>query len=288
MSFACKQKNPGQTPGFSVIDAMRYIALCLLLLISVPASAECPALLPLPVMSVEDHLLQESWEHVAAPYSVRDAAGGLDYAPLGVGHLRIISSGNDYYDWQAKILLPVWRRPGGALHAWIYAGHVHPVDGSPPYPLTGAGMVETDYEQQTFVVYNRSADGWLQLRLASGSDGKVWTHECHLGLGKTGLAYQAWKALIVEHGDWLHFRARVPHALRAGPDTGSQRIAWIGLDHEFSLLEISGDWMRVPVRQPAWTCRGPEHEFQGSEQQGWVKWTDESTGPWVFYYTRGC
>lgn len=94
--------------------------------------------------------------------------------------------------------------------------------------------------------------------------------------------------MLVEHGDWLHFRARVPHALRAAPRERSRRITWIGLDHELTLIERRDDWLRVRVRQPAWTCVSPGHEFKGRIDVGWVKWRDDETGPWVWYYTRGC
>lgn len=123
-------------------------------------------------------------------------------------------------------MLPVWDRPEGAFSAWVYAGIVHPVDGRSPYRLTGAGMVEADYEHQTI-------------------------HR----IGKIG--------------DWLHFRARVPHALRAAPRERSRRITWIGLDHELTLIERRDDWLRVRVRQPAWTCVSPGHEFKGRIDVGW-------------------
>lgn len=254
----------------------------------VHAEGACPPAQALPVLTDEDRQRQSKWAGVAEPRSVYDDAGGYDYAHLGVGHLRIEGENALYYDWQKAVSIPLWQTPWGQLYAWIYAGAVHPVDGSAATPLSGAGMVETDYEQLTFVVFEKRDDGWLRIRVGIGGVGNAWTHECHLGLSEIKLAYQSWESVIDEHGEWLIFRARVPHALREKPTTRSRRITWIGLDHEFTLLERAGDWLRVRVRQPGWNCVGSDKEFSGRIDDGWVKWRDEKTGPWVWYYTRGC
>lgn len=214
-------------------------------------------------------------------------AGSRDRAPLGVGHLKAEYTTDGYYDWPRKIVLPVWEDPGGELLAWVRSGQVIPADGSPPYPLSGAGMVETDYEQLTFIV-SEEKDGWLQLRFKAGDDGVGWTHRCRLDRGEIALSYQSWQELLREKGEWLHFRAEVPHALREGPTTKSRHITWIGLDHKLKLLQIEGNWMRVEVTQPDWTCTGPDQPFTGTTHEGWVKWRDDTVGPWVWYYTRGC
>ncbi len=109
-------------------------------------------------------------------------SGGYDYAHLEVGHLRIEGQNALYYDWQKAVSIPLWRTPGGQLYAWVYAGAVHPVDGSAPTPLSGAGMVETDDEQLTFVVFETRNDGWLKIRVSRNGVGEAWTHACHLGL----------------------------------------------------------------------------------------------------------
>jgi hypothetical protein len=228
------------------------------------------------------------WDGLAAPRSAVDWHGGYDDAPFGVGHLPVENADKHFYDWPRALVLPLWSRPEGPFLAWLQAARVHPVDGSPSSPLTGAGLVETGYEHLTFIVMATRGDGWLQLRLAPGDNGTAWTHACHLGLGPVKLNYQPWKSFLAEHGDWLHFRARVAHALRAAPDTGSRRVTWIGLDHELEMLEMRGDWMRVRVRQPAWTCTGSDQPFPGRVDEGWVQWRDEVTGPWTWIYSRGC
>lgn len=256
--------------------------------VSVTAEAACPPLPEVPVRSSHDLEAGGSWDGFAAPRSIVEAYGGYDDAPFGIGHLRVENASDHFYDWPLKILLPVWERPEGTFRAWIYAGTVHPVDGRSARRLSGAGAVETGYEHQTFIVFETSGDGWLRIRLGHGESDEAWTHVCHLGLGAAKLAYQSWEAMLDERGEWLHFRARVPHALRAAPGERARRITWIGLDHELTLLERVGDWLRVRVRQPAWTCAGPEQAFKGRIDVGWVKWRDDDKGPWVWYYTRGC
>lgn len=231
---------------------------------------------------------QEAWTEVAQPYSVVQHAGGYDHAPFGIGHLRVENQSDYFYDWQRAIVLPVWSAPNGRFYGWIRGGYVYPTSGAEAYPLTGAGMLETGYEHQTLIVWESGDNGWLKIRLNTEEHGVGWTNSCYLAMGKAKLVYQSWTDFIREHGDWLHFRAQVPHALRAAPGTDSRRITWIGTDHELSLLEIQGDWMRVRVRQPAWTCVGPDQPFKGREDEGWIKWRDEKSGPWVWIYSRGC
>jgi len=228
------------------------------------------------------------WDGLAAPRTAVDWQGGYDNTPFGVGHLLVENADRHFYDWPNALVLPLWSVPDGPFLAWLNGARVHPADGSPSYPLTGAGMVETGYEHLTFIVSAVRDDGWLQLRLVPGAAGTAWAHACHLRLGAVELSYQPWEVFLSGHGDWLHFRARVAHALRAAPDTGSRRLTWIGLDHELEMLEMRGDWMRIRVRQPAWTCVGSDRPFPGRVDEGWVQWRDALLGPWTWIYSRGC
>ena len=199
----------------------------------------------------------------------------------------MVYTDDGYYDWPRKIVLPIWETPGGSLLAWVRAGLVIPVDGTVFSPLSGAGMVETGYEQLTIVIIEEHGD-WLKLRFKAGADGVGWVHRCHLDLGEISLVYQRWQELLRTKGDWLHFRTDVAHSLRAEPTVESRRITSIGLDHKLKLLQIEGDWMQVEVTQPDWTCTGNDQPFRGTTHKGWVKWRDDRVGPWVWYYTRGC
>ncbi len=274
-------------PSFSSALPILLLGLLLCLPGSLRASGIKPLGLPEPPAPSDKELqLRAAWQWVAPPTSVYLFHGDRESAPLGVGRLKLLGEGENYYDWPAKILLPVWDRPGGALRAWVRNGQVVPVDGSAASPLSGAGMVETDYEQLSFIVLAVDEEGWLQIRLRPGVE--VWTHPDFLQLGVARLSYQPWLELLREHGDWLSFRSRVPHNLRSEPSATSQAVTRIGLDHKLELLEVQGDWMRVRVTQPDLTCSGPDRVFNGTIDEGWVKWRDADSGPWLWFYTRGC
>jgi hypothetical protein len=250
-------------------------------------AGECPELPDQPEISQHEIEFKAAWQWFAEPYSVYDYAGSRDRAPLGVGHLKVEYTDHGYYDWPRKIVLPLWHKPGGEFLAWLRGGLVISADGAEPFPLSGPGMVETEYEQSTIIVTEVQGN-WLKLCYRTGTDGIAWAHRCYLGLGEILLGYQSWQELLTEHGEWLNFRADVPHVLRAGPSTGSENVTVIGLDHKLTLLKIEGDWMQVEVTQPDWTCRGSDQPFTGKTHRGWVKWRDDEIGPWVWYYTRGC
>ena len=267
---------------------MRTVATTMLAILAAAANATCPVFPPMPAKSVSEEAAVSAWRDVAAPYSVVHFTGGYDYAPFGVGHLKVDDASAHYYDWASKIVLPIWRQPRGVASAFVRSGMLWQYDMGLVVPLSGAGMVETEYEHQSLIVMHRTADGWVQIRVLPAPEGVVWTHLCHLGLGAAKLAYEGWETYITEHGDWLHFRARVPHALRGEPAMAAPRLTWIGLDHELERLETRGEWLRVRVRQPAWTCAGPDRLFDGRVDEGWVKWQDAVSGPWVWPFTRGC
>lgn len=231
-------------------------ALSLLLIAGSPDSdaAECPVVPPVPTRTSGDTESHNSWRDVDEP-SLAGYAGGSDEEPsFSVGYLEISNADKYYYDWLRNIVLPLWTGSDEeAFDGWIRGGRVYPVHNATPYALTGAGLVETDYESSSFIVHEALDDGWLRIRL-KGEDGEVWTHRCHLQIGAAKLAYNGWESFLREHGDWLHFRSRVPHMLREEPDASSPRITTIGLDHKLVLREIHGDWMRVTVEQTACAC----------------------------------
>ena len=219
------------------------------------------------------------------PYSVTQTVRNYYEAALGLGFLEVTGEiDQHYYDWMFELELPVWSAPDSTRPlGWLSGGRVYAR--SNVGALTGAGMIETDYEQTSFIVWDTRAE-WLKLRLTN--DLYAWTHQCHLQSAMFGLEFVRWEEFLRRHADWLHFRKPVPHNLRQNPDSDGEHIATIGLDHKLILLDIRGDWMEVEVEQPDLTCGGPDgDESQSVRQRGWVKWRDER-GPWVYIYTRGC
>lgn len=219
------------------------------------------------------------------PYSITQTVAHYYDAPLGLGFLEVIEEKNQhYYDWMFELELPVWHTPdAGRGLGWLLQGQVYSETGAAT--LTGAGMVETEYEHTSFIVWETKED-WLKLRLTN--DMYAWTHRCHLDTAKFRLEVVPWQTFFRRHADWLHFRKPVPHILRTSPGIESERVTTIGLDHKLVLLDIRGDWMEIEVEQPDLTCRGPDrNEGRSIQHRGWVKWRGQR-GPWVYVYTRGC
>lgn len=288
----------GGHSGMMLVNGGRIARLSMQLALSVfivfapltVGAMDCPKVPPVPTLTAEDLDFQRSWQGVAKPYLSRYAVGSDKEPAYGRGYLDVLNAGGYYYDWVRQVILPLWRAPdAGLFYGWIHSGRVNPDHDASPYALTGAGLVETEYEHSSFIVHEALDDGWLRIRLKPGKNGEAWTHRCHLEIGKAKLAYKGWESFLREHGDWLHFRSPVPHALREQPDVNSPRVTMIGLDHKLALLELQGDWMRVVVEQPDQTCSSMAgRELKRSIHKGWIKWRDDKKGPWVWVYTRGC
>ncbi len=251
------------------------------------ANTDCPAIPPTPKPSADDSTFQNNWKSVAAPYLSRYAVNADVEPNYGVGYLVIQNASEYYYDWVPRVVMPLWDTPGtGAFKGWLHSGRIHPLQSS-PYALTGAGLVETEYEFSNFIIYETLESGWLRIRLAPGEE--AWTHQCYLEMGLAKLQYSSWENYLHQHKEWLHFRSQVPHSLREKPDINAPRVTMIGLDHKLILHSYQGDWAYVTVEQPDSTCNGDsEQPFTGTTHQGWVKWKDDETGPWIWPYTRGC
>ena len=91
------------------------------------------------------------------------------FVPLGVGHLHysdqnpIVDLPPGADDWLQRVRLPLSVAPGAAPTAWIADGWI--VSGlASPEPLLRSGLIETGYEEPSFVVLESRPDGWLRLR----------------------------------------------------------------------------------------------------------------------------
>lgn len=211
---------------------------------------------------------------------------------LGIGHLR---PPDEYYfwDWYREVSIPFFRSPDGSPFAWLQNGWLVDTESGDAESFSTAGMLETGYESPTFIVHERRNNGWLQVRYRpdEGEAGRAWVHPRLSTIGSERLVFENWgERLTSDRISPLYFRRKVPHVLRDQPSTSGNRLRLIpGDEHRYHIepLEISGDWMRVNLVQPSDYCGLPEGQ-QAVEQNGWLKWRDNQTGPWLWYYTRGC
>lgn len=227
----------------------------------------------------------------AAPYfrlnhSYKDPAE----MPLGVGHIRPDTGYT--WGWHERIRLPLFSAPDGMPAGFIdrgwlkLTGNQHPQDWQ---PLGTAGMVETAYETPSFLVLQTRSDGWLQFRYAPpGREpdlGAAWLNECHLRNQSPRMRFEPWRERLLSRDiSPLFFRKAVAHRLRARPGLGAPVLGIIAGDHHLEPMVVQGDWMRVVVKQPSDYCG----DIPSRRRTGWVQWTSPATGPWVWYYTRGC
>lgn len=211
--------------------------------------------------------------------------------PLGMGFLRS-DPGEHYWEWHRHIRLPLFREPGEDMpFGWIADGWLIDMQNGSRRSFGTAGLVETEYESPSAIVYEIRATGWIRFRYLAEDNGTAWTHQCFFDLAEDPVSVTTWEErLTSDLISPLFFRREVPHALRAQPRAGSDRIAWIPANpaqYHLEPLEIRGDWMRVRVVAPSDYCSDPVDPTP-TRSEGWVRWRDDEIGPWLWYYTRGC
>jgi hypothetical protein len=177
--------------------------------------------------------------------------------------------------------------PGTAPFAWITDGWIL-AGGANPEPLSRSGLIETGYEQPSFVVLETRPDGWLRLRYAlnDGDLGTGWTHSCSLSDGPVVLEFTEWSAwLLSDTISPLFFRSGSLGGLRSAPSLDATGLPDIASDYILEPLEIRGEWMKVNVKEPSDYC---EFDLESSRREGWVRWYESARGPLLWYFTRGC
>lgn len=211
--------------------------------------------------------------------------------PLGVGFLRGDGDG-PVSEWHRHVRLPLFREPGqDGPFGWITDGWLVELEDTSVRPFGTSGLVETDYESPSAIVYEIDSTGWIRFRYLPEESGTAWTHECFFDLGDDAVSVSTWEErLTSELISPLFFRDEVPHALRAQPRADSERLRSVPAspaEYHLEPLEIRGDWMRVRVVQPSDYCADPA-DATARRSEGWVRWRDDDIGPWLWYYTRGC
>ena len=213
---------------------------------------------------------------------------------LGVGFLRSYGGG-PVSEWYRHVRLPLFRGPGQPGHdepfGWIVDGWLVELADASVRPFGTSGLVETDYESSSAIVYEVRSTGWIRFRYLPEEEGTAWTHECFFDLGDDPVSVTTWQERLTSAViSPIFFRDEGPHALRAQPGADAERLASVPADpaeYHLEPLEIRGDWMRVTVVQPSDYCAAPAGVVT-RRSEGWVRWRDDEIGPWLWYYTRGC
>ncbi len=224
------------------------------------------------------------------PYAtIREQGVPFSELGLGVGHLRPTDA-TGKGEWLTEIALPLSETRGAAPWGWIARGWIIEVGTGRIAPLTVSGLIETGYEDATFIVLASADDGWLKIRFAPESleskIGTAWVPECALPGEEVDLHLETWRDRFLS-GEIspLFFRSDAPHALRNAPRNDGEKLGVIAGDYHLEPLEIAGDWMRVVVKQPSDYCA---LDIEPVVKRGWVRWWSVDRGPWVWYFTRGC
>lgn len=161
-----------------------------------------------------------------------------------------------------------------------------------PTRLTTRGLVDTGYEELSFIVTEVSSDGWLHVRYAatSGDDDLAWTPGC-------ALEEEPVRLNVTEWSDWffteywsgaispMFFRVEETGSLHSGPSSDATLMPAIGDDYVLEPLEVRGEWMGVTVKEPSDYC---EFDLTVQSRNGWVRWYADGRGPLLWYFTRGC
>ncbi len=224
------------------------------------------------------------------PYAtIRDQGVPFADVNLGVGHLRPTESTWDW-QWLTKITLPLSDAPGSPPRAWIAGGWIVEVGTERVAPFRVSGLVETGYEEATFIVLETSAEGWIRIRFAPGDDqtgeGTAWVPECALDGDPIDLEPEPWQdRLLSNEISPLFFRSDEAPLLRASPSVDAEIVRAVAGDYHLEPLEVDGDWMRVTLKQPSDYCVSPAGVLT---ETGWIRWRTPERGPEVWYSTRGC
>jgi hypothetical protein len=231
----------------------------------------------------------------AGPYATLLSSGVRpDEIQLGVGHLHLSDDGLSpdgppgADDWFRRVELPLSLSPGEEPTAWIVGGWILR-RGVPPEALSTIAMVETGYEEPSFVVLESRPDGWIQIRYseAEGSAAAAWVPACALASDNPlRLTFTPWSEwLLSDRISPLFFRSLVVGELRSAPSATAATLVSVSGDHSLEPLEVRGEWMRVGLKQPSDYCHP---EVVPVRREGWVRWYSPDIGPRVWYFTRGC
>ena len=131
--------------------------------------------------------------------------------PLGVGFLRI-DAGQHRWEWHRHIRLPLFRDPSqSGPVGWIADGWLIDLEDESVQPFGTTGLLETEYEASSAIVYEMRPDGWIRFRYLPEENGTAWTHECFFDRGADPVSVTTGEdRLTSDQVSSLFFRNAVP------------------------------------------------------------------------------
>jgi len=227
-------------------------------------------------------------------YETLPVTGPKDSAsPLGIGHLHysnqhpVVDRPTGEGDWLRRVELPLSRAPGASASTWVVGGWIIEAEAAPE-PLGTQNLIETGYEEPSFIVLSDHPSGWLRIRFGPGSGdrGTGWTPRCALSGSPARLQFTTWDEwFLSETISPLFFRSGSPGTFYSEPSANAPHLPLISADYILEPLEVLGEWMRVTLKEPSDYC---QIDVTPLRREGWVRWYATETGPLVWYFTRGC
>ena len=225
---------------------------------------------------------------------------------LGIGHLRpqdmSFLSGSGWVNdplsgagWLSKVMLPLYKQPGGELWGWLARGWpLPPSESTKPQPNKHPlAMFETSWGFLSFIVLELRPDGWFRFQYSEPNledDGTIWAHISHLDLGEMTLVIERWEEFFPQVS-MLYFREE-PQLLRTLPTNSSEQIIsidWREVGYDIEIIAFRGDWAQVRVKKPYEPCpTSPEQRPKSQTYEGWIRWRTPERGSLLWYPIKGC
>lgn len=215
-----------------------------------------------------------------------------------IGTLPFPTKPEQYYNlidfWGTGFNFPVFSQADDkAFLAWLVDGRY--VQGETISAFEITSLPEIGYEVNSFTVLEMHADtGWMKLQFKLLNEKQwrnVWTNNRYLKKSKTPLGFMPWGAFLKQKSIFFRTQNKAGYSLRSAPDAESKTLKLIKGNAEaytIDVLEIKDDWMKINYYSPACgTCLEITCDTK-TVITGWIKWRQESLGPKLWFYSRGC
>jgi hypothetical protein len=183
--------------------------------------------------------------------------------------------------------------PGGSVAGYIYKDDVVNLMFSPagkiPVRVSEKDLAETALKGFCLKVYARE-NGFVKILLHSTGRG-LWLSEKELSLLRYG--YTGWMDFLIARKDYYHPVAEAGLNLREKPQTSAKKLTLLRGDHYEIVLtgNSEGLWAEAEVKKYVQRpcSQADRKSLKATEEyKGWLKLTDDSGYPNVWFYTYKC